>query len=206
MVAHGAGRMTMIARAKRTAAALWAYFDGSTPRSALAASVAFIVVSNQPFYPLYLYFLLGGRAWPALLTWISGPLFAAVPRVARSGEARGGALLLVAGMANTALCTVAMGPASGVELFYLPCLVLALLLFTGRDRVVAVATTLAATGVLMLAVRFAGAEGLVTVTAEEVNSLRRINAFSVAGLLTVMAWMSRRLWWPAPALTPPGGR
>lgn len=174
---------------------LWAYFDAPTPRGSIAASVAFIVVSNQPFYPLYLYLLLGGRAWPALLTWASSPLFAAVPRVLGASEVRGAALLVTAGMANTALCTLAMGRASGVELFYLPCLILALLLFTGRDRVVALAATLATTAALVVAVRLAGAEGLVTVTAEEAASLRRINAFSVAGLLTVMAWMSRRLWW-----------
>lgn len=196
----------MIAAAKRMTAPVWAYFDGPTPRASIAASVAFIVVSNQPFYPFYLYLLLGGRAWPALLTWASAPLFAAVPRVGRSHEARGGALLVTAGMANTALCTLAMGPGSGVELFYLPCLVLALLLFTGGGRITALVATLAATAGLMAAVRIAGAEGLVAVTPEEAASLRRINAFSVAGLLAVMAWLSRRLWWGAAPVTPTDGR
>ncbi|MBY0362859.1 MAG: hypothetical protein K2X45_13215 [Phreatobacter sp.] len=196
----------MLAGAKRMAATVWAYFDGTTPRSAIAASVAFIVVSNQPFYPFYLYLLLGGRAWPALLTWLSAPLFAAVPRVARTDEARGGALLVTAGMANTTLCTVAMGPASGVELFYLPCLALALLLFTGRQRAMAAAATVFATGAAMAAVRLAGAEGLVPITAHELASLRRINAFSVCGLLAVMAYLSRRLWWRAAPVTPTDGR
>jgi hypothetical protein len=196
----------MLAGAKRMTATVWAYFDGTTPRSAIAASVAFIVVSNQPFYPFYLYLLLGGRAWPALLTWLSAPLFAAVPRVARTDEARGGALLVTAGMANTTLCTVAMGPASGVELFYLPCLALALLLFTDRRRNLAVASTLIAVACAIGAVRLAGAEGLVPITADELSSLRRINAFSVCGLLAVMAYLSRRLWWRAAPVTPTDGR
>jgi hypothetical protein len=196
----------MLAGAKRMTATVWAYFDGTTPRSAIAASVAFIVVSNQPFYPFYLYLLLGGRAWPALLTWFSAPLFAAVPHVARGNEARGGALLVTAGMANTTLCTVAMGPASGVELFYLPCLALALLLFTDRTRHLAVAATLIAVAVAMGVVRLAGAEGLAPITADELASLRRINAFSVCGLLAVMAYLSRRLWWRAAPVTPTDGR
>ena len=196
----------MIARAKRTAAALWAYFDAPTPRGAIAASVAFIVVSNQPFYPLYLYLLLGGRAWPALLSWLSFPFFAAVPRVLRGGEARGAALLILAGIGNTVLCTVALGPASGVELFYLPCLVLPLLTLAGRDRLAGLLATALAVGALMALVRLAGIEGFATVTAEEIAALRRINAFSVAGLLTVMAFLSRRLWRPGAAVTPPAGR
>lgn len=192
---------------------LWAYFDAPTPRGSIAASVSFIIVSNQPFYPLYLYLLLGGRAWPSLLSWLSGPIFAAVPYLLRQGEARGAAALMVAGIGNTALCTAALGPASGVELFYLPCLVLPLLTLAGRERLIGLGATVAAIVLLMALVRLVGFEGLVAISAEETATLQRINAFSVTGLTCVMAFLARRLRGhalsPAPGPTsvaPPAGR
>lgn len=104
---------------------------------------------------------------------------------------------MVAGIGNTALCTAALGPASGVELFYLPCLVLPLLTLRGRERLIGLGATIAAIAVLMALVRLSGFEGLVPVSAEEVATLQRINAFSVTGLMCVMAFLARRLRSPA---------
>lgn len=172
---------------------IWAYFDSVDPRAAIAGSVSFVVLSNQPFYPLYLYFVLGGRAWPSMLTWLSSPLFAAVPLAGRDHPPNACRLLLVAGIGNTALATVALGVASWVELFYLPCALLAVILFAGRARWTAIGTSLVAMVACACLVRLTFPEGLAAVTSEEFTSLARINMFSVAGLTGVIAFMSRRL-------------
>lgn len=45
--------------------------------------LAFIVGTNQPLYPVYLAFIVGGGAWRALPLLVSMPLFLVVPLLAR---------------------------------------------------------------------------------------------------------------------------
>ncbi len=55
-------------------ARLSAYTANDDPLAAAAATIALIVVGNQPFYPLYLHAIAGPAAWPA---WTA--LDAAIP-------------------------------------------------------------------------------------------------------------------------------
>ena len=59
------------------------YADNPDPMAKVAGTVALVVASNQPFYPLYLYAIVGNQAWPAWLTLLTTPFFLAVPAVAR---------------------------------------------------------------------------------------------------------------------------
>lgn len=45
--------------------------------------IALVVASNQPFYPLYVYWAVSGDVWPTFFTFLSTPLFLAVPVVAK---------------------------------------------------------------------------------------------------------------------------
>ena len=92
-----------------------------------------LVASNQPFYPVYLYVLVGSDAWTSLLTFLSTPFFLAVPALARRNAVAGRAMLPLAGIGNTALCVWLFGTASAVEAFYIPCSIIALLSF-GRGE------------------------------------------------------------------------
>lgn len=153
------------------------------PRLALANTVVVAIVGNQPFYPAYVWWIAGGKASAACLTWASTPFFAAVPALARRHPRAGKILLLAAGIGNTALCAFAFGRASGVELFYLPCLALAVLLFGRRERAVAVAASIVLVAVLLLA---AGGSRVAAFTPAEDASLTRLHAVSVASLLGLM--------------------
>ena len=66
-------------RLKRLFAALGAHVAHPRPREAIANTVALVIVSNQPFYPLYLYWAVSPVISPAFLTFLSTPLFALVP-------------------------------------------------------------------------------------------------------------------------------
>ena len=112
---------------------LRAYADNRDPLAAAGNRVALLVAVNQPFYPIYVAWLVG-NAWPTLLTFLSTPLFLAVPAVARRSPQAGRALLVLAGVANTMLAAKAVGVASGVEAFLAPCVVLAGLLFRPGER------------------------------------------------------------------------
>jgi len=114
------------------------YLSNPDPLAEFAGKVALIVAFNQPFYPLYLHAIVGSAAWPAWLTLLSTPLFVAVPYAARHHSIAGRALLPIAGVMNTILCVKLFGAASGVELFFIPCVLLAAIIFRSDERLVSV--------------------------------------------------------------------
>lgn len=80
-----------------------AYAAHDDPMVAACNLVALVVASNQPFYPLYVYWAVSDHVWPTFLTFLSTPFFLAVPAVARRYSKTGRALLPLAGIGNTIL-------------------------------------------------------------------------------------------------------
>ena len=160
--------------------AIRAYAANPDPLVAAGNAVALLVAVNQPFYPLYVAWLVGD-AWPALFTFLSTPFFLAVPAVARRNPLAGRALLPLAGFANTVLSAKAFGAASGVEVFLAPCLVLAGLLFRPGERRIAFALMAVGLAAFALHARYGAPWHLYS--AEEYAAFVRLNAISAGGLL-----------------------
>lgn len=114
--------------------ALRSYIAHPDPLVSAGNLIAIVVASNQPFYPLYLYFVVGPDIGVSFLTFLSTPFFVLVPAVARRHSLVGRALLPMTGIANTVLSAKAFGGASGVELFLAPCVMIAALLFRPSER------------------------------------------------------------------------
>jgi hypothetical protein len=116
---------------------LWRrYVWSGDPRVAVANLVAMVLAWNTPFYPLYLRGAAGEGIWPgAWLTLCVFPFFLSVPAVTRGRPLLGRVLLVVIGTGNTVFCTWLLGEASGTELFLLPCVTLAALLFRRNEHV-----------------------------------------------------------------------
>ena len=158
-----------------------AYAANPDPRVAAGNAVALLVALNQPFYPLYVVWLVGD-ARPALFTFLSTPFFLAVPAVARWNSLAGRALLPLAGIANTVLSAKVFGVGSGVEIFLAPCVVLAGLLFRPGERRIAF---------VLMAIAFATFAGLHArygapwhpYSADQYAAFVRLNALSAGGLL-----------------------
>lgn len=173
-------------RARAFIAALRAYSDHPDPLVASSNFIALLVASNQPFYPLYLWWLVSTDIAPAFGTFLSTPFFLAVPALARRSTLAARALLPLTGICNTVLCAKLFGVHSAVEIFLIPCAVLALLLFRPGERVVGFAIAgLAFLCFLLLHGRY-GAPA-VAYTAAEYEALMRLNAVSAAALTTCVA-------------------
>ena len=118
--------------------AIWSavrtYIAHPDPLVSASNTIAFMVAANQPFYPFYLYFVVGPDIGVSFLTFLSTPFFLAVPAVARRHSLLGRALLPMTGIANTILSAKAFGGASGVELFLGPCVTIAALSFRRAER------------------------------------------------------------------------
>jgi hypothetical protein len=175
-------------RMKRVAAAIGAYAAHPDPRAAIANTVALVIVSNQPFYPLYLYWAVSPVVTPSYVTFLSTPFFAAVPAVMRRSTLLGRALLLVAGIGNTLLCRAAFGPGSGVEVFLFPCLVLTLMLFRRTEPAFALGFAALAFATYLLPAAILGAP-IHLYGPDEYATLQRLNFLSAASLTVQIAWL-----------------
>jgi hypothetical protein len=128
-----APEVTLQALARRFAA-LTAATDAKVHAANL---IALVLAWNTPFYPLYVYFAAGpaGMRW-TMLNLLVFPVFAAVPFITRQHPLAGRALLVAAGTLNTTLCIWLYGEAAGEQLFLLPCVTIAILLFRRSERAV----------------------------------------------------------------------
>lgn len=160
-----------------------AYAAHDDPMVAACNLIALVVASNQPFYPLYVYWAVSDHVWPTFFTFLSTPFFLAVPAIARRYSKTGRALLPIAGMANTILSAQVFGTASGVEIFLIPCALIAATFFKASERVVAFVLIGAA---LLVYLGLTGRYGapMHTYSASEYQAFFRLNAMS-AGTLTV---------------------
>ena len=169
--------------------ALGAYAAHPDPHARLANTVAMVIVSNQPFYPLYLYWAVSPEYGPALPTFLSTPFFAAVPAVMRRSTRLGRCLLLFAGIGNTVLCRFAFGPGSGVEVFLLPCILLALLLFRSGERVYGLGFAALAYAAYLVPATLPGLP-LHVYEPDEYAALQRLNFLSAASLTALIGWLA----------------
>jgi len=165
--------------------ALRAYAHHPDPRVASANFVALLVASNQPFYPLYFWWLVSGTIWPTYYTFLSTPFFLTVPWLSRRNTIAGRALLPLAGIGNTVLCAKLFGVQSAVEIFLIPCAVLALLIYRPHERLVSFGLAgIAFLAYLLLSGRYGASAHVYSAT--EYAALIRLNVVS-AGMLTACA-------------------
>lgn len=107
--------------------ALGAYADHPDPTTRLANTVALLVGSNGPFYPLYVWWLVPEAGPGSLATMAATPAFLAIPWLARHQPALARVALPLVGLANTLWTVLLLGSGSGVGAFVTPCLLLAAL-------------------------------------------------------------------------------
>jgi hypothetical protein len=120
---------------------LRAYTSSDNPRVLACNTVAMVIAWNQPYYPLYLWWIVGRDAWVGIPDAFSGILFFAVPAIARRSGMLGRVAMVTLSVANVVFCSMMLGEAAGVQLLFLPCGMLAAMLFTWRERFVMLAMT-----------------------------------------------------------------
>ena len=165
---------------------LGAYTANADPRAAACNAIALVVASNQPIYPFYVAWFVGGDAWAACWTFLSTPFFAAVPWVARRSPLAGRAMLVLTGLVNTMISTKAFGTTSGVELFLVPCALIAALAFRRGEALWAV-VLLGWCGATTLLHPFYGAP-FGHFSPAELRHFARLNGYSVVTLSLFILW------------------
>jgi hypothetical protein len=172
---------------------LCAYPRDPDPRVAACNMISLVVAWNQPTYPLYLAWFVGGDARVACITFLSTPIFLAVPWVARRHPLAGRALLPLAGIGNGMLSHWAFGPASGVDWFLLPCAIIAGLAFRRTEWRIALALV-ALTVFAFAAIRGLDLSPLARFTSAEYERFYHLNCYSVAILCALIGWNFRKAY------------
>jgi hypothetical protein len=165
-----------------------AYMANPDPRVASCNTIALLVASNQPFYPLYIYFSVSRHIAPTLLTFLSTPFFLAIPAISRRSPVFGRALLPLAGLANVVVSVKAFGAASGVAIFIVPCALIAAAFFRPSERVFAFAL-LALALTVFLGIDSTVLAPLHIYSQTEYAAFVRLNALSASALVTVLGLM-----------------
>lgn len=175
---------------KRVAAALRGYVASGDPVVARANLVAVVLAWNTPFYPLYLRAAAGEAILPGgWLTLCVFPVFLTVPAVTRRSSFLGRIMLALTGTANTLFCTWLPGEASGTQLFLLPCVTLAALLFR-RDELAALIGFLALPIVAGMTLDGRYPVSPFVCSGAACGGIVWLNAVSVAILTAFLGWLA----------------
>jgi hypothetical protein len=155
--------------------------------TAASVTIAWVILLNKPFYPLYVWWFIGQGTFTSCLTLLGAPLFAAVVVLAKRNALLARAALPLAGLVDTTAETFVFGANSGTELFLLACGMLAAVSFYARE----VWWKRAVTAIIF--VSFAALHGrygapLHPWTEADLSVLRNINIFAVASLSAFIAF------------------
>ena len=174
------------------------YMASDDPRVAATNLIAMVLAWNQPFYPLYLWWIVGADAWVGLPDTLSALFFATVPAISRRSSLLGRVALTVFGLGNTLFCMKILGEPSGVAVFLFPCAMLAAMLFRWRERWVMLALT-AAPLMAWVVSRDRLGPPLAVFSAAQDASLLYLNAVSAGALMVFFGWILAAERFQAPA-------
>lgn len=157
------------------------------PLTAASVTVAWTIVGNKPFYPLYVWWLIDkDAALVSLWTLAATPLFAAIPFLARRSGAAARLGLVAAGVADTAFASAMLGAGTGAAYFFFPCLMLAALCFPAAEKWRARALAVAAFVAFAALAKFGGA-GVHAWTGAEAKTLSDLNLYCAIALSAFIA-------------------
>lgn len=104
------------------------------PRTVAGVTVAWVIIANKPFYPFYVWWLVGSGVEISTLTLVSLPFFLAIPFIAGRYPFAARLALPLIGTLDTVFETIIFGRASATLLFLAPCMALALVAFHTTEK------------------------------------------------------------------------
>lgn len=164
------------------------YFKDADRDAQARNTIAAVVLSNMPFYPLYVAWIVGSGAWPTLLSFLTTPLFAIVPRLNRIGVAAGQWGLVVAGVLDTALCAAGLGSGTGVEAFYGPVALLPVVLYRTAPPGHRVAMIVAVAAAFALGLMIDRPQAFAPPELRSLTILHAISASTLCLLILILRW------------------
>ncbi|TNM63392.1 hypothetical protein [Aliirhizobium smilacinae] len=104
------------------------------PLTQATVTVAWVIFLNKPFYPLYVWYLVGHGFVASLGSLLAAPIFLAIPFLARRSPMMARAALPIVGTFDTVFETHLFGQGSGTELFFGACVMLVAVSFRTEEK------------------------------------------------------------------------
>ncbi|WP_307233011.1 hypothetical protein [Pararhizobium capsulatum] len=104
------------------------------PLTQATMTVVWVIIANKPFYPVYVWWLVGTGVATSAATLISLPFFLAIPLIHRRSNFAARLALPLVGTVDTVFETIIFGQASATLLFLAPCMALAALSFEASEK------------------------------------------------------------------------
>ncbi|TWB47381.1 hypothetical protein FBZ98_11034 [Rhizobium sp. ERR 922] len=104
------------------------------PRTGATVTIAWLIIGNKPFYPFYVWWLVGDGVGTSAITLAAVPLFMAIPLMARRSPFNARLALPMIGTVDTVCESVLFGRASATLLFLAPCMALTLVSFQSDEK------------------------------------------------------------------------
>jgi hypothetical protein len=168
------------------------YFQAASHADKLTEAsntIALVLAGNTPFYPLYLYFILGRTGLPwLLLAGAALPFFCATLFIAKHNGLRSRIWLSLTATLNSIYVTWLLGQASATALFLIPCIGLAVLSFRRRERL-AMALCTALPFILFYFLQDHFPPPPAVYSPKAYHSLLILNEVSVASITAVLAYV-----------------
>ncbi|MEZ2223825.1 hypothetical protein [Rhizobium sp. RCC_161_2] len=145
-----------------------------------------MIIANKPFYPLYVWWLVGNGIVASLGTLIAVPFFLAIPFLASRSPLAARLALPLIGTIDTLFETKLFGTGSGTALFLAPCIMLAALSFHGGEKWWQRGVTAFIFLAFIISRIYIGLP-LHAWTDTDLSTLLNLNAFAVASLMAFIA-------------------
>ncbi|AGB73172.1 MULTISPECIES: hypothetical protein [Rhizobium] len=152
------------------------------PRTGATVTIAWVIIANKPFYPFYVWWLVGDGVETSAITLVAIAFFLAVPLIARKSPFSARLALPLIGTIDTVCESIVFGRASATLLFLAPCMALTLVSFDPVEKWWQRGLT------CFIFVCFAACwwrlkEPVFPWTGDQIATLSSINVFAVASLM-----------------------
>jgi len=149
-------------------------------------TVAWVICFNKPFYPVYIWYLVGDGVVASLGSLLSAPVFLAIPFMARHSPIIARISLPIVGAFDTLFETRLFGQSSGTELFFGACIMLAAVSFRTEEKWIQRGVAALVFAVFLLS-RHTGGPPLHDWSDADLTVLLDLNIFAVACLMALIA-------------------
>lgn len=156
------------------------------PLTQATVTIAWVICLNKPFYPVYVWYLVGDGFVASLGSLLAAPVFLAIPFMARHSPIIARISLPIVGAFDTLFETRLFGQSSGTELFFGACIMLVAVSFRTEEKWIQRGVAALVSAIFLLSY-YTGGTSFHDWSNVDLAVLLNLNIFAAASLMALIA-------------------